>query len=324
MPITGGTSSVILFATINTKKVAIKVPLRSESVNPRYNQVSNSEALLGQRAPVGTFVGQLSYEGSIEMELFDVTDAGTTPLYRHALAGILLYSVLGNYDDVNKKINLGSTAPKFDAIKIVHGGSSTIYYTDVYVTNLRMSFTTDGIATATLDVKATNRVTTWTEPTLDWDYSNFNYTAPYNPKHYGFKVGTNTLSSKVARFEITIPQEVTDYYAFGNLNAQGVSPTRLNMAEIAIEYYPDSITAIDLDSTLETAFSNGAPLSTSISLTLDSPLKSGQVLELKINNPYVTEFTHDINGIEYITSNLTLQGSPVNIEVTGVDLNRTA
>jgi len=59
MPLVGGTSSVTLYFTISTNKYAMTLPLRSESINPKYGAVSKSEALTGSRAPVGVFVGKL-------------------------------------------------------------------------------------------------------------------------------------------------------------------------------------------------------------------------------------------------------------------------
>lgn len=326
MAITGGTSSVTLYIPIGapiSKSVVITLPLRSESINPRYNQVTNSEALLGKRAPVGTFVGQLSYEGSIELELFDLTAA----TYKHVLFGALLYTIFGAYDDTTKKITLNNTsAVKLDAIKVVHGSDAPIYFKDAYVTSLRASFTTDGIPTVTLDVRAKSKDTAFTPPSGLLDYTSISYTVPYNAKNYAFSVGATNVSSKVSRFEITLPQEVIDYYTFGSLNAADLQASRLNMAEITIEYYPNAVSTIDLDAALETAFLNGAPIDATkdLKFELDSPMLTSNKLSISVDSAYVTEYTHDVNGVEYITSSLTIQASPANIEIAGVDLNNAA
>ncbi|MGC8821215.1 MAG: phage tail tube protein [Fervidobacterium sp.] len=319
MPLVGGSSSVILYIPDGTNTYKIKLPMKSESINPKYNSVVSSEALLGQRAPKGTYIGQLTYEGSIEVELFDLTDATTTSEYKHALLGLLFLSIFGQYSSDTVSLN-NSSGQKLPAVIVNHGGSS-ITYLDVYVTSLRVSFTTDGIATATLDVRA--RATgSYTEGTIK-DLTSLSYVNPYTAKNIAVKVGSNNVTTKVSRFELNISQDVIDYYTFGSLNAQGISASRLGMAEVTIEYYPDSVSTIDLDAALNSAFTSGTASASGITVEIASPSSDTIKATLTLSNAFVTEYTHDINGPEYITSTLGLQVSPDNITLSGVDIDPT-
>lgn len=312
MPLTGGTSSLTLYFTIDTKKYAMKLPLRSESINPKYGTVSKSEALTGSRAPIGVFVGRLAYEGNIEFELHDFTDTAATPTYKHSLLAVVLWSVLGNYS--SGTVSMGASAPKLDYIAISHGGSKVIYQ-DAYVSNLSIRINNDGIPTGTMDVRAKAVVasvpTDYTDITRD--FGNV-----YNPSHFAIKVGSTEITSKVASIEVTIPQNVIEYYTLGSLNTRGMQASSLEMADVRIEYYPDSVTSIDLDNALKTAFENGSASTSDVIVEIASPVSASTKATLTLGKPFVTEYTHDINGPEYITSNLSLQVSPANITLAGV------
>lgn len=313
MPLVGGTSSVTLYFTISTNKYAMTLPLRSESINPKYGAVNKSEALLGQRAPAGVFIGKLAYEGNIEFELHDFTDTAATPTYKHSLLAVVLWSILGNYSSGTVSLNT-SSAPKLDYVKITHGGSDVIYQ-DVYVTNLSIRVNNDGIPTGTLDVKAKSIATSVSGTYTDITRS---FGRVYNATHFTVKVGSTDVTSKVASIEITIPQNVIEYYTLGSLNARNMQASSLEMADVRIEYYPDSVTSIDLDSALKTAFESGTPSSSNVIVEITSPTVSTTKATLTLGSPFVTEYTHDINGPEYITSNLSLQVSPANITLSGV------
>jgi hypothetical protein len=320
MPLVGGTSSVTLYFTISTNKYAMRLPLRSESINPKYGAVNKSEALLGQRAPAGVFVGKLAYEGNIEFELHDLTgQTGSPPTttYKHMLLAVALWGVLGSYNSTTQSVSLNtSTAPKFDYIKVTHGNSSVIYQ-DVYVTNLSIRVNSDGIPTATMDVRA--KSTTTTDPTGYTDLmASKSFGNVYNATHFKVKVGSTEITSKVASIEITIPQNIIDYYTLGSLNARDMAASSLEVADVKIEYYPDAVTSIDLATDLNTAFTNGTASTSDVIIEISSPSLANTTATLTLGKPFVTEFTHDINGPEYITSNLSLQVSPANISLTGV------
>jgi hypothetical protein len=312
MPLVGGTSAVTLYFTLGANKYSMKLPLRSESINPKYGAVNKSEALLGSRAPVGVFVGKLSYEGNIEFELHDFTDTGATPAYKHSMLAVVLWGILGNY--ASGTVSLGSSAPKFDYIMVTHGNNNVIYQ-DVYVTNLSIRINNDGIPTGTMDVRAVS--VTGTSPSGYTDITR-SFGNVYNASHIVVKVGSTDVSSKVASIEVTIPQNVIDYYTLGSLNARGVQASSLEMADVKIEYYPDAVNSIDLHSTLQTAFANGTACTSDVIVEITSPVSSSTKATLTLGEPFVTEYTHDINGPEFITSNLSLQVSPSNISLSGI------
>jgi hypothetical protein len=313
MPLVGGTSSVTLYFTIGANKYLMRLPLRSESINPKYGAVNKSEALTGSRAPIGVFVGKLAHEGNIEFELHDFTDTNATPSYKHSMLAVALWSVLGSYGSGTVSLNT-SSAPKFDYIRVTHGNSDIIYQ-DVYVSNLSIRVNNDGIPTGTLDVRAKSIATsisgTYTDITR-------NFGRVYNATHFVVKVGSSDVTSKVASIEITIPQNIIDYYTLGSLNARNMIASSLEIADVRIEYYPDSVTNIDLDNALRTAFENGTPSSNNVIVEITSPTVSTTKATLTLGSPFVTEYTHDINGPEYITANLSLQVSPSNISLSGI------
>lgn len=322
MPLVGGSSSVTLYVPNGADSyIKIKLPMRSESINPRYNSVVSSEALLGNRAPVGTYVGQLTYEGTIEAELFDLTENAGVPKYKHAMLGAVLLAFFGKYDDTNKKITLSSNAPTIAAVEINHGGS-VLTYVDAVLTSLRFSFTTDGMPTVSMDLRAKG---VGTAPTANIvDFSNLTYSNPYTAKNIAIKVGSSVVTDKVSRFEVNFSQDVVDYFTFGSFNARDIKPSRVGMAEVTIEYYPNVVASIDLSSSLNTAFVNGTACADDIIVEISSPIKSTETAVMKFSRAFVTEYTHDINGPEFISSTLGLQVSPANIEITGIDLTPAA
>ena len=315
MPLVGGKSSVILYATINGTKIAYKLPIRSESINPSYNNIVNSEALLGKRTPVGTYVGGKTYEGSIDVEVFDFGD-GTN--YYNELLGFLVFVALGNYDDTNNKVTFNTTdGIKLDYVVVNHEDSQVVY-TDVFVTGFNLRFPTDGIPTATLDVRATSQGGTPYTP--DIDKTDIDYSTFYNAKNLAFKIDTSDVSTKVYNFELSLNQNILDYYTYGSLDPRGLEPSTVDLGEITIEYYPEAVDTIDLDGTLETAFNTGSPLAVPVSLEITSPLTS-EVAKLIINQAFVVEYTHDISGNEYITSTLGLRVSAEDISLEGVKID---
>ncbi len=321
MPLVGGTSSATLYFTIGTNKYSMKLPLRSESINPKYGSVNKSEALLGTRAPSGVFISKLAYEGGIEFELHDFTGSytvGTNTIeYKHSLLAVALWGIFGNYDSTAGSVSMGASAPKFDYIKITHGDKDLIYE-NVYVTNLSLRLNNDGIPTGSMDVRATSTASTITGTYTDITRTFGNV---YNPTHIVVKVGATEVTNKVASIEVTIPQNVMEYYTLGSLNARGVAPSSLDMADVKIEYYPSDVASVDLASSLGTAFANGTPSAENVIVEIKSPKDATKVASLTLGKPFVTEFTHDINGPEYITSNLSLQVSPADITLSGVLIN---
>ena len=315
-PLVGGKSSAIFYIKFGNNVVGYKVPMRSESINPSYSNIVNSEALLGKRTPVGTYIGGRTYEGSIDIELFDVGDGVD---YFNELLGLLFYTILGSYDDSNEKITFNTTdGPKIDYLVINHE-SSTVVYSDVYVTGFNFRVPTDGIPTVTLDVRATGQ---GGSPSADIDKTNIEYSTFYNAENLAFKVSTSDVSNKVYNFELSLNQNLLDFYTYGDLDPQGLEPSTVDLGEITIEYYPEAVETIDLNTALETAFKDGTPLAVPIELDIESPLTS-DVAKLVVNQAFVVEYTHDISGNEFITATLGLRVSAEDIELQGVKIETT-
>jgi len=326
MPLVGGKSSIIAYFTLNDgttdKVVAYRLPIRSESINPSYSNIVSSEALLGKRTPVGTFVGGKTYEGSIDLELFDFGDGVDS--YNEVL-GVLAYAILGKYEHSSGKVSFNTEdAAKFLHLVVNHEDSQVIY-DDVLVTGFNLRFPTDGVPTVTLDVKATKMGTTVTTP--DFDYSTRDFSTFYNAKNLKFIIdpdGTsNDVSNKVYNFELSLNQNVLDYYTYGSLNPRGIEASTVDLGEITLEYYPEAVDTIDLDAIFETAFANGTPLAVPIELQIESPL-SGITAKIRVGEAFVVEYNHDISGNEYITATLGLRASAEDISVSGVKIDLTA
>lgn len=324
MPLIGSKSKVIVYAivddgTISNKKIAIELPFRSESINPRFNNINSSEALFGKRTPVGVYVGNKTYEGSIDVELFDATDADATlDAYRHSLLAFLFWSILGNYDAATSIVSLNTTnAPKIEAIEVIHD-SSTVVYTDVYLSGFSVRFPVDGVPTATLDVRAASTGSAPTGHILVLTADDF--VEFYKADDLTLYVNNAEISNKVYNFEFTLNQNLIDYFTYGSLNAAGIDAGNLELAEINIEYYPSDVATIDLNAALETAFTNGTQSSVSVALGVKSPVDATREAKITLASPFVVEFSHDISGPEYITARLGLRESADEITIEGVKI----
>jgi hypothetical protein len=320
MPLIGSKSKVIVYAIVNNNKIAIELPFRSESINPRFNNINSSEALFGKRTPVGVYVGNKTYEGSIDVELFDATDAAdpTLDTYRHSLLAFLFWSILGNYDSATSKVSLNTTnAPKIEAIEVIHD-SSTVVYTDVYLSGFSVRFPVDGIPTATLDVRAASTGSAPTGHILVLTADDF--VEFYKADNLTLYVNNDEISNKVYNFEFTLNQNLIDYFTYGSLNAAGIDAGNLELAEINIEYYPSDVATIDLNAALETAFANGTQSSVSVALGVKSLVDATKEAKITLASPFVVEFSHDISGPEYITARLGLRESADEITIEGVKI----
>jgi hypothetical protein len=320
MPLIGSKSKVIVYAKVNDNKIAIELPFRSESINPRFNNINSSEALFGKRTPVGVYVGNKTYEGSIDVELFDATDAAdpTLDTYRHSLLAFLFWSILGNYDSATSIVSLNTTnAPKIEAIEVIHD-SSTVVYTDVYLSGFSVRFPVDGIPTATLDVRAASTGSAPTGHILVLTADDF--VEFYKADNLTLYVNNDEISNKVYNFEFTLNQNLIDYFTYGSLNAAGIDAGNLELAEINIEYYPSDVATIDLNAALETAFANGTQSSVSVALGVKSLVDATKEAKITLASPFVVEFSHDISGPEYITARLGLRESADEITIEGVKI----
>lgn len=321
MPLVGNNSKLTLYLTIGSAKIAYALPFRSESINPKFNNINNSEALLGSRTPVGVFVGNKVYEGSIDVELFDVTDGTGLDAFRHELLAILFWTILGNYDNAGNSISLGSTAPKIDYIKIEHDNAVVVYDTAL-LSGFSLRMPVDGVPTATLDVRAKAQASSSSVDLKDYTvvgpsspYSQF-----YNAKHLKLKVGGTDLSDKVFNFEMSVNQNLLDYFTYNSLDAKGIDAGALDLAEITLEYYPTAVENIDLSSALAGAFNNGTKSAQSVSLEITSVVDETKTATLTLASPFVVEYSHDVSGPEYISARLGLRESASNITLGGVKI----
>jgi hypothetical protein len=322
MPLVGNNSKLTLYLTIGSAKIAYALPFRSESINPKFNNINNSEALLASRTPVGVFVGNKVYEGSIDVELFDVTDA-VSDAFRHELLAVLFWTILGNYDSASNLISLGTSAPKIDYIKIEHD-NAVVYYDTALLSGFSLRMPVDGVPTATLDVRAKAQASSSTIDLSAYTvvgpaspYSQFQF---YNAKYLALKVGGIDLSDKVFNFEMSVNQNLLDYFTYGSLDARGIDAGALDLAEITLEYYPTAVEDIDLSSALAGAFNNGTKSAQSVSLEITSVVDETKTATLTLASPFVVEYSHDVSGPEYISARLGLRESASNITLGGVKI----
>ena len=312
-------SKAILYLTIGTAKIKYILPLRSESINQRADTLT-SEAILGNRAFPSATITRRVYEGSIDVELFDVTENVTTPTYAHELLGILYWTIAGKYS--SKSVSWNTTAPKIDFIEISHDGKS-IYYKDCYVTGFSWRFPSDAVPTATIDVRATS--VTDTAPTgYTVDRTGISYNKFYNSKHFSFLVGTTQITT-VRNFEMSLSQNVIDGVKFGSLDVAYVEPTNTDLATINIEFYiPDTATDMSLSNTLNsavgTAWDGGTSLTSDLKLTINSPTKDGTNATLAISDAVVTEYTHDISANDFIIGRASFRAPASGITLSGVTI----
>ncbi len=312
-------SKAILYLTIGSAKIKYKLPLRSESINQKADTLT-SEAILGDRAFPSATVTRRVYEGSIDVELFDVTENVTTPTYAHELLGILYWTIAGSYS--SNSVSWNTTEPQIDFIEISHGGKS-IYYKDCYVTGFSWRFPSDAVPTATIDIRATS--IQYTAPTgYTVDRTGISYDKFYNSTHFSFLVGS-TLISTVRNFEMSLSQNVGDGVKFGSLDVAYIEPTNTDLATINIEFYiPDSATDMSLSNTFNsavgTAWDGGTSLTSDLKLIINSPTKASAKAELTISKAVVTEYTHDISANDFIIGRASFRAPASGITLSGVTI----
>lgn len=318
--LTSKVSKAILYLTIGTAKIKYKLPLRSESINQRADTLT-SEAILGNRAFPSATITRRVYEGSIDVELFDVTENVATPTYAHELLGILYWTIAGSYASGSVTWN-STSVPKIDYIEISHDGK-LIYYQDCYVTGFSWRFPSDAVPTATIDIRATS--VTYTAPTgYTVDRTSVSYNKFYNSKHFSFLVGSTPIST-VRNFEMSLSQNVIDGVKFGSLDVAYVEPTNTDLATINIEFYIlDTATDMSLSNTFNsavgTAWDDGTSLTSDLKLTINSPTKNGVNATLTISNAVVTEYTHDISANDFIIGRASFRAPASGISLNGVTI----
>lgn len=316
----GGKSSATAYVTIDSNKYQVALPIRSESVNPRSNTIT-SEALLGNRAQKGATITSKTFQGSIDVELFDVSTSNRT----HALLGFLAWLGLGSYDDTNKKVVLNtSAAAKLDYLAVAHGSSSEVkQWKDLYVTGLNFRFPGNGIPTATFDVlskdeDSSDPSSTYTNSLIAVsDFKNY-----YTPANLSFTANSVAKSSQISNLELSLTQETLQANAWGSLNAAEITPSMLQMAQISLEFYVDSLTS-GLFKDLHDVYASGAaedayPIEVDITSPDDGLVSAAKIA---ISKFYVTELSHDISGNDYIMARATIQVPADSLEFQNVDLN---
>lgn len=311
--LTGGQSKATVYANLGAKNVSFDLPFRSESINPRANTIT-SEAILGNRAIKGATVTTRTYQGSLDIELFDITDSATTPTFKHHLLGFVFYSILGSIS--SETVSLGTSAPKWNYLVIEHGTSSSkLQWKDLYVTGVNVRFPADGIPTATLDV-----LTTGTDDATISGYTSVisasSYASYYNSSHLTLKSVSTSVTS-VRNFELSLNMDTLQATTFGSLDVAEITPNKLEMAQVNIEFYINSFSDTLYAAVLNT-YNSGAMSTGNITLEIDSPIKTGTKAILTLVNYYVTELSHDISGNDYIVCRATLQVPADKITLDGI------
>lgn len=316
----GSSSKATIYMTLpGGTKVSFDLPFRSESINPRANSIT-SEAILGNRAVSGATITSRTFQGSVDLELFDVTASGATPTFKHHLLGALMYLILGNFS--SGTVSLGSVVPKIDYLVVNHGGATgRLQWKDLYVTGLNLRFPSDGIPTATLDVLATNTdsstISGYTSVLTAAGYSNY-----YTPANLALKLGSTSYTAMIRNLEVSLSMNTLQATAWGSLDVVEVSPGLLEMAQVSIEFYTDSFTD-GLFNALNSVYNSGAISSSSLVIEIDSPTNSGNKATMTFGNFYVTEMTHDISGNDYIVCRATLQVPASKITLGGIAFKTT-
>ena len=301
----------------------MKLPFKSESINPKYRTTVTSDAVTGKRGKLGLFINGRAYEGSIDLEVFDMTDSsGAT--YKHALLGFLFYLALGSYTAGTGKIVLGTSAPKIDAIKIDHGDSTNgvIYYKDAYVTGFSYRAPADGVPTVTLDIRATSMNTTYS-PTATINLNKADFKSFYRPSDYTMSLGTGStwadMTSLITNLELSTSMDTLEGSAgFGNPVDLPIAPGLMDAWDITVEFNFNNLKDINTWTSLKTALTGGKACTEDIKLDIDSPMKTGTKATLLITKPFVTEFNHDMSSTDFLRGKLALKVPADGIELSGV------
>lgn len=297
----------------------MKLPFKSESINPKYRTTVTSDAVTGKRGKLGLFINGRAYEGSIDLEVFDMTDSsGAT--YKHALLGFLFYLALGSYTAGTGKIALGTSAPKIDAIKIDHGDIDygIIYYKDAYVTGFSYRAPADGVPTVTLDIRATSMDTTYS-PTATINLNKADFKSFYRPSDYAVKLGSTPITTSITNLELSTSMDTLEGSAgFGNPVDLPIAPGLMDAWDITMEFNVSNLKDINSWTSLKTALTSGTQSTENIALEIDSPMKTGNKAVLTITKPFVTEFNHDMSSTDFLRGKLALKVPADGIELSGV------
>ncbi len=309
---------------VGTRYLVYNLPLRSENINQRADTLT-SEAIMGKRTMGGALVTKRVYEGSIDVELFDVTGSitqgQTTTEFSHELLALLLYTIAGRYASNSVTFN-PSKAPKIDFLEVKLNSTTKIIYQDCYVTGLSLRFPADAVPTATIDIRALGTATA--TPSTNTLTRNVSFTNFYNSKNLTFRVGSNTIDT-IRNFEISFSQNVIDATAFGSLDVKYVEPANVEPATINVEFYiRNSATSLSLSQTLNTAlgtaWDNGAASTSAVILEITSPTVTTKKATLQISSPIVVEYTHDLSANEFVVGKLGLRANAENITLNGVSI----
>jgi len=306
--------------TIYTESWYMKLPFKSESINPKYRTTVTSDAVTGKRGKLGLFINGRAYEGSIDLEAFDMTDDSEAPTYKHVLLGLLFYLALGKYDSTEEKVSLGTSAPSISAIKIDHGDSTNgvIYYKDAYVTGFSYRAPADGVPTITLDIRAKSMDTTYT-PTATIDLNYVDFKSFYRPSDYAVKLGSTPITTSITNLELSTSMDTLEGSAgFGNPVDLPIAPGLMDAWDITMEFNVSNLKDINSWASLKTALTSGTQSTENITLEIDSPMETGNKAILTITKPFVTEFNHDMSSTDFLRGKLALKAPADGIELTGV------
>ena len=306
----------------------LSLPFKSESINPKYRTVVASESVAGKRGKLGQFINGRAYEGSIELDLFDLTNSGTTPRTVHGLLGLMFYAALGNY--ASNKVSLGTTAPRLAFVVIDHGDTSNgiIYYKNAYLSGFSCRLPADGVPSITLDVRAESYGEG--EPTLEIGWSaidvkgSLEYSTFYRPSDYTIELNTTNMTSLVTNIELSTSMDVLEGSAgYGNPVDLPIAPALMDAWDINLEFNVNKLTTLNDWAELQAALTGGKASTQNIKVTLKSPMNDTKSAIMTITKPFVTEFNHDMSASDFLRGKLVLKAPADGIELTGITLPTT-
>ena len=306
----------------------LSLPFKSESINPKYRTVVASESVAGKRGKLGQFINGRAYEGSIELDLFDLTNSGTTPRTVHGLLGLMFYAALGNY--ASNKVSLGTTAPRLAFVVIDHGDTSNgiIYYKNAYLSGFSCRLPADGVPSITLDVRAESYGEG--EPTLETDWTavdikgSLEYSSFYRPSDYTIELNTTNMTSLVTNIELSTSMDVLEGSAgYGNPVDLPIAPALMDSWDINLEFNVNKLTTLNDWAELQAALTGGKASTLDITVTLKSPMDDTKSAVMTITKPFVTEFNHDMSASDFLRGKLVLKAPADGIELTGITLPTT-
>lgn len=307
MPFLTARGSNVQFQTqVNGSDTAVVLPFKSESINPKSNTL-NTDAIFASRFKKPPVITQRSFQGSVDIELWDSSTK------KHFLLGLLLYSMLGKYETTPVKvIKADNNVPEI-LLNIQHGTDPAKIYKG-YSTSLALRFPADGIATATFDFlgKMNTTVISGAQTIAE---------AFYTAKNLKFELDTTVYSNMIRNFELTVTNNILQAYAWGSLDAVEMTPGMVDPVQMNVEFYVDNLSS-GLFQELENVYISAKPSTKKIKITISSPTVDNDLTPaiLEISDFTVTELSHDISGNDYILCKAALNASAESIVLKDVTL----